>query len=48
MKRHNRRLVLECVVLATELARLALKIIALVGTAINYSHDSKVVRAVSA
>jgi len=42
MKRRNHRLVLECVILATELARLVLRILVLLGTAINYSHEAKV------
>ncbi len=43
MRNHNRRLVLECVILATELLRLAVEILALVGTAINYRDEPKVV-----
>jgi len=42
MKARNLRLVLECVILATELVRLATQILALLGTALNYPHDIKV------
>lgn len=48
MKDHNRRLVLECVILAAELVRLAVKIIALVGTAVNYFNEPKMVLPVPA
>jgi hypothetical protein len=44
----NYRLTLECVILVTELARLAIKIVALVGTAINYPHEPQVVEQVQA
>lgn len=43
-KSHNQRLVLGCIVLATELVRLAHELIALLNTAINYSlyHEAEV------
>jgi len=43
MKKNNHRLVLECMVLATEIFRFANEILALVNAAINYSHEPKVV-----
>ena len=38
MNKHNQRLVLECVVLATEIVRLANELITLLNMAINYHH----------
>jgi hypothetical protein len=48
MNNRNYRLVLECVILAAELARFATKFIVLVNTVINYSHDSEVVEEIPA
>jgi len=46
MTTYHRRLVLGCIVLATELIRLASELIALLNVTINYSRDPKVVIAV--
>lgn len=48
MKKNSHRLVLECVVLAIELVRLAQVILELLGTAINYKHphETEVVKQV--
>jgi hypothetical protein len=46
--KHNRRLVLECVLLAAEVIRLAQQILALVGTAINYTDEPQMVDQVRA
>jgi hypothetical protein len=48
MNKRNHRLVLECVLLAAAIARLATEILALLGTAINYLHEYKVVHSVRA
>lgn len=38
MKEHNRRLVLECILFATAIARLANELITLLSMIINYPH----------
>lgn len=42
MDTYHQRLVLGCVVLATEIVRLADKLIALLNVTCNYYHDPKV------
>lgn len=42
METYRQRLVLGCIVLATEIVRLASKLIALLNVTCNYSYDSKV------
>ena len=48
MKPRNHRLVLGCIILAIELVRLATKIVALGGAAINYVYERKVVHSIRA
>ena len=48
MQKHDHRLVLACVVLATEFVRLATQILALVSTAINYPDESEMVNEIPA
>jgi hypothetical protein len=47
-KNRNVRLVLECVILAAAIARLAREVIALLGTVLNYPHECQMVHAVRA
>jgi hypothetical protein len=43
MKKHNSHLVLECIVLATELVRLAIKLVPFLNMVLNYNarYESK-------
>ena len=48
MKQRNVRLVLERVILAAAMVRLAREVLALLGTAFNYPHEYQVVHPIRA